>query len=78
MHSTITSVLWDMYFKAFLTSLGSCKSLIYIGPKRVYSVKFARVLTIAQKMSNIAVNRVVKKPHCECGVVDSLAKRHYN
>ena len=67
-----------MCFKAFLTSLGSCKSLIYIGPKRVYSVKFARVLTIAQKMSNIAVNGVVKKPHGECGLVDSLAKRDYN
>jgi len=58
--------------------LGSCKSLIYIGPKRVYSVKFARAVTIAQNSSNIAVNRVAKKPHCECGAVDSLAKRDYN
>lgn len=61
-----------MCFKLFLTSLGSCKSLIRIGPKRVYSVKFARVLTIAQKKRNIAVNPVAKMPHRECGSVDSL------
>ena len=67
-----------MYFKAFLTSLGSCKSLIYIGPKRVYSVKLARAVTIAQKMSNIAVNGVAKKPQFECSLVDSFGPACYN
>jgi hypothetical protein len=61
-----------MCFKAFLTSLGSCKSLIYIGPKRVYSVKFARVLTIAQNSAKIAVNGVAKIQQNECGLVDSF------
>ena len=63
-----------MCFKLVLASLGPCKSLIYIGPKRVYSVRFARAVTIAQIISNIAVNGVAKKPHCECETVDSLAR----
>jgi len=67
-----------MCFKLVLASLGPCKLLIYIGPKRVYSVKFARVLTIAQKMSNIAVNGVAKKPQFECSLVDSFGPACYN
>jgi len=62
-----------MCFKLVLASLGPCKLLIYIGPKRVYSVKFACAVTIAQNTAKIAVNGVAKKPQDECETVDSLA-----
>ena len=52
--------------------------MIYIAHRCAKTARFARVLTIAQKMSNIAVNRVVKKPQSGCKAVDSLAKRDYN
>ena len=52
--------------------------MIYIGHRPAKIARFARAVTIAQIISNIAVNGVAKKPHSECGAVDSLAKRRYN
>ena len=46
--------------------------MIYIGLRPAKIARFARVLTIAQITSNIAVNPVAKKPHRECGAVDDL------
>jgi len=50
------------------------KSLIYIDLRPAKIAKIARVVTIAQTTAKIAVNGVAKKPHSECGLVDSLAR----
>ncbi len=72
MHSTITRTLWDTCFKLVLASLGPCKLLIYIGPKRVYSVKFARVLTIAQvEASNYSATGILINPSDWANIVNT-------